>query len=417
VFDKLAGVFRSLEAIRFGLLILLVVIFPFNFTTNFIVLPLLSLFLVIVANRTHFSLKIFSISTKGLWLCAIFLIHLLWFAPYIFKTGSFRYLEKMLPFLLFPLMISSTRLEKGRIGVLAKFFIWAVLASYILSLFAAIYHYFYSVPRWGRPTDFFFHEQFTEGLIGIHPTYYSLMGCLATLFAFHYFNRWIKYLIIIVLSIFILLIDAKITVIVQLLLISWLFLKDLYVGITWRKVGIAAVVLVLIGLAINMTSSIYDYPHRRLAVNLNAQWDRSYAPDINDGDGGFVVRMAIWRSAFEVIKNRYIVGVGLGNEEEYLVNEYRKTNVSFLIDNSFNAHNQLLSYFISTGLFGVVLLGVWWIPSLRDAIRGRSLLYFEFFAIILLVGLTESLFTRVMGVAIFAFFNTLLVLKVVNYDK
>ncbi|HMG88734.1 MAG TPA: O-antigen ligase family protein [Chryseolinea sp.] len=314
-------------------------------------------------------------------------------------------------------MISSTRLEKGRIGVLAKFFIWAVLASYILSLFAAIYHYFYSVPRWGRPTDFFFHEQFTEGLIGIHPTYYSLMGCLATLFAFHYFNRWIKYLIIIVLSIFILLIDAKITVIVQLLLISWLFLKDLYVGITWRKVGIAAVVLVLIGLAINMTSSIYDYPHRRLAVNLNAQWDRSYAPDINDGDGGFVVRMAIWRSAFEVIKNRYIVGVGLGNEEEYLVNEYRKTNVSFLIDNSFNAHNQLLSYFISTGLFGVVLLGVWWIPSLRDAIRGRSLLYFEFFAIILLVGLTESLFTRVMGVAIFAFFNTLLVLKVVNYDK
>lgn len=417
MFDKLAGVFRSLEAIRFGLLILLVVIFPFNFTTNFIVLPLLSLFLVIVANRTHFSLKIFSISTKGLWLCAIFLIHLLWFAPYIFKTGSFRYLEKMLPFLLFPLMISSTRLEKGRIGVLAKFFIWAVLASYILSLFAAIYHYFYSVPRWGRPTDFFFHEQFTEGLIGIHPTYYSLMGCLATLFAFHYFNRWIKYLIIIVLSIFILLIDAKITVIVQLLLISWLFLKDLYVGITWRKVGIAAVVLVLIGLAINMTSSIYDYPHRRLAVNLNAQWDRSYAPDINDGDGGFVVRMAIWRSAFEVIKNRYIVGVGLGNEEEYLVNEYRKTNVSFLIDNSFNAHNQLLSYFISTGLFGVVLLGVWWIPSLRDAIRGRSLLYFEFFAIILLVGLTESLFTRVMGVAIFAFFNTLLVLKVVNYDK
>jgi hypothetical protein len=35
------------------------------------------------------------------------------------------------------------------------------VASYTLSLFAAIYHYFYSIPRWGRATDFFFHEQFT----------------------------------------------------------------------------------------------------------------------------------------------------------------------------------------------------------------------------------------------------------------
>ena len=417
MFDKLAAMFRSLEAIRFGLLVMLVVIIPYNLTTNFIVLPLLSLFLVIVANRTNLSFRIFRISTTGLWLCAIFVIHLLWFAPYIFKTWSFGYIEKTLPFLLFPLMISSTSLGKEKIGVLAKFFIWAVLISYFLSLFAAIYHYFYSVPRWGRPTDFFFHEQFTEGLIGIHPTYYSLMGSLATLFAFHYLNRWIKYLIIIVLSIFILLIDAKITVVVQLLLVAWLFVRDLYVGITWAKVGIVTLILVLIGVTINMTSSIYDYPHRRLVVNLNASWDRSNASDINAGDTGIVVRMAIWRSSFEVIKNHFIVGVGLGNEEEHLVNEYRKNNVSFLVDNNFNAHNQLLSYFISTGLFGVLLLAGWWIPCLRDAIHGRSLMYFEFFAIILLVGLTESLFTRVMGVAIFSVFNTLLVLKFVNNDK
>jgi O-antigen ligase len=409
--------FRSLEAIRFGLLALLVAVIPLNVTWIFIVLPLLSLFLVIVANRTNLSFRIFRISAKGLALCAIFFIHLLWFAPYIFKTWSFGYIEKTLPFILFPLMISSTPVEKEKVGALAKFFVWAVLASYMLSLVAAIYHYFYSVPRWGRATDFFFHEQFTDGLLGIHPTYYGLMGTLATLFAFHYFSKWMKYLAMIVLSIFSLLIDAKIIVIVQLMLLAWLFLKDLYVGITWRKIGIVILVLALIAVAIKMTSSIYDYPHRKLVVNLNALWERSYAPDINDADGGMVIRMAVWRSAFEVIRDHYVVGVGLGNEEEYLVNEYRRNNVSFLVDNSFNAHNQLLSYFISTGLFGVTLLTLWWLPCLRDAIRGRSLLYFEFFAIILLVGLTESLFIRVTGVAIFSFFNTLLVLNFVNNDK
>jgi O-antigen ligase len=417
VFDKLTVMFKSLEVIRFGLLVMLAVILPFNFTTNFIVLPLLSLFLLIVANRTNFSFRIFRVSEKALWLCAIFLIHMLWFAPYIFKTWSFSYVEKALPFLLFPLMISSTPLEKEKIGVLVRFFIWAVLASYILSLVAAIYNYFYSVPRWGRASDFFFHEQFTKGLFRLHPTYYSLMGSLATLFAFYFFHKRIRYIIILVLSIFILLIDARITVVVQVLLVAWLFVKDLYAGITWRKVGIVTVALVLIGLGINMTSSIYDYPHRRLVVNLNTMWERSYALDINDGDGGIVVRMAIWRSAFEVIKHNYLAGVGLGNEKEYLVNEYNKNNISFLAENRFNAHNQLLSYLISMGLIGVLLLTSWWLPCLRDAIQGRSLKYFEFFAIIIVVGLTESLFTRVTGVAIFSFFNSLLVLKVLNNDK
>jgi hypothetical protein len=121
VFDKLTVMFKSLEVIRFGLLVMLAVILPFNFTTNFIVLPLLSLFLLIVANRTNFSFRIFRVSEKALWLCAIFLIHMLWFAPYIFKTWSFSYVEKALPFLLFPLMISSTPLEKEKIGVLIGF--------------------------------------------------------------------------------------------------------------------------------------------------------------------------------------------------------------------------------------------------------------------------------------------------------
>ena len=418
MFAKFRSIFTSLEAVRFGLLIMLVVIFPFNFTTNFIVLPLLSLFLLVVKNRTNLSLKILGMSSKGLWLTVIFFIHFVWFAPYMFTTWSAGYIEKTLPFILFPLMISSTPLDKEKVKIISRFFIWAVLTSYILSLMAAIYNYNYSVPRWGRPSDFFFHEQFTEGLIGIHPTYYSLMGVISSLFAFHFLgSRLRSFIIIIILTFFILLIDAKITVVVQVVLIIWLLVRNLAGGITLRKIGIAIVVLVLTWITINMTSSIYDYPHRRIAVNLRSSWERSYALDINDGDGGIVTRMAIWRSAFEVIRNNYVVGVGLGNEKEHLVREYEKTNIAFLINNKFNAHSQPLSYLISTGILGSLLLCSWWIPNFRDAIRIGSLTYFEFIGIILMVGLTESLFSRVLGVAIFAFFNALLVLKFVNNDK
>lgn len=417
MFSKIKGIFKSLEEFRFGLLVMLVVILPFHFTTNFIVLPLLSLFLVVVQNRKNFSLRIFSVSSKGLWLTLIFFIHLVWFAPNMFTTWSAGYIEKTLPFILFPLMISATPLDKEKATVIIRFFVTAVLTSYLLSLLAAIYHYHYSVPRWGRPSDFFFHEQFTDGLIGIHPTYYSLMGILSTLFAFHFLDKRVKYFVIIIFTIFILLIDAKITVIVQLCVIAWLFLKEMAAGLTLRKIGIASVVLILIAITINTTSSIYDYPHRRLAVNLDELWQRSYAPDINDADGGIVIRMAVWRSAFDVISDHFLFGVGLGNEVEHLIVEYRKHNTSFLFDNRFNAHSQFLSYLVGMGLFGLLLLTAWWIPCFRDAIRARSVLYFEFIAVILIVGLTESLFYRVLGVAIFTFFNTLLVLKFVNNDK
>lgn len=380
------------------------------------VLPLLSLFLTVVLSQQPVSSKTLRISNNGYLLTILFVIHLLWFVRGIIETKSFSYLEKTLPFLLFPLMISSTRLDKEKLRTVLTTFIYTLIVSYVLTLAVAIYNYFYSIPRWGRASDFFFHEQFTNGLFGIHPTYYGLLGCLATLFAFKFLKQWYCYLVVLILTIFIVLINARITLLIQFLLIISFLLKYLVHDFSIKKVVLTIMIFILLIGFVQVTNSIYDYPHRKMFLDIKASWDRSYASDISEGDGGLVTRFAIWRGAIEIIKSNALFGVGLGSEKEFLSREFKRKNSTYLAEFPNNAHNQVLSYLISVGLIGFILLIFFFLILLKDAYSKKCWFYFEFLSIFFIVSLTESVFTRDLGVSIFAYFNTLLILKYVNND-
>ena len=380
------------------------------------VLPLLSLFLTVVLSQQPVSSKTLRISNNGYLLTILFVIHLLWFVRGIIETKSFSYLEKTLPFLLFPLMISSTRLDKEKLRTVLTTFIYTLIVSYVLTLAVAIYNYFYSIPRWGRASDFFFHEQFTNGLFGIHPTYYGLLGCLATLFAFKFLKQWYCYLVVLILTIFIVLINARITLLIQFLLIISFLLKYLVHDFSIKKVVLTIMIFILLIGFVQVTNSIYDYPHRKMFLDIKASWDRSYASDISEGDGGLVTRFAIWRGAIEIIKSNALFGVGLVSEKEFLSREFKRKNSTYLAEFPNNAHNQVLSYLISVGLIGFILLIFFFLILLKDAYSKKCWFYFEFLSIFFIVSLTESVFTRDLGVSIFAYFNTLLILKYVNND-
>ncbi len=407
---------KSLNQTKVFLTLLLGVILPFDVPAIYI-LPLLSLFLTVVIREENLSLKSLRISKNGFFLTVLFAIHLMWFAPTILKSNSFSYLEKMLPLLLFPLMISSTRIDKQKLRTILAWFIYALVCSYMLSLLVAVYNYFYSVPRWGRASDFFFHEQFTSGLFNIHPTYYGLLGCLATLFAFQFSTKWYRFLIVFILTVFIVLINARITLLIQILLILSFLVKYLSQGVTGRKLLITGVFILVMLSLIQITNSIYDYPHRKMLLDLKASWTRSYASDISEGDGGLVTRFAIWRGAIEVIKNNPLLGVGLDNEKEYLASEFKKNDITYLIQFPNNAHNHLLSYLIGMGVLGVILLALFFFIVLREPYSKKCWFYFEILAIFLIVGMTESLFNRDLGISIFAYFYTLLFLKYVKDDQ
>ncbi len=406
---------RLLNRTKHILILLVGVSLAFELSAIYI-LPSVSVLLTAIVGRETISVSKLSVSKKGYSLTILFGIHLLWFTPTIIETKSFSYLEKMLPFLLFPLMISSTRVDKEKLSLILTTFIYTLLASYAITFVIAIYNYFYSIPRWGRASDFFFHEQFTYGSFGVHPTYYGLLGCLATLFTFQFLKSGYRFLIVLLLTFFIVLINARITMLIQILLIISFLLKYVFQGFSVKKIVITTLVFIMMIGFIQVTNSIYDYPHRKMFLDVRASWERSYAPDVSEGDGGLVTRFAIWRGAIKVIEKNFLLGVGLDNEKEHLAREFKKNNATYLIQIQNNAHNQFLSYMIGTGIIGVILLCAFFLIILKNAYSKQCWFYFEFVAIFFIVSMTESIFNRDLGVSIFAFFNTLLFLKYVNND-
>lgn len=349
---------------------------------------------------------------------AFFALHLIWALPYFLEHRSFSIFEKYLPLLFFPLTLASLNIDKPKIKWIVHGFIFSIIVSYTLSLITAAYRYFHTPPPWGRPSDFFFHEQFSEGLFGLHPTYYSLLGCLATLLAFYTIdNKRRRMLIILIVTFFILLLNAKITLLLQIVIVFYEYTREFYKQYRTKGILLGVLSLCIIFFSIRIVNSIYDYPHRKLIVDLNLAWLRSSEKNISDADGGFVSRMAIWRHSVDVIGDNLLLGVGLGYERDFLLEKYKQASVPFLIEYSFDSHNQILSYLITFGILGFVpllFLGGSWLTS---ATRTKNWLYLKFLMIFFVCCLTESLLNRLAGVSIFAFFNSLLSLNIFDKDE
>ncbi len=72
-------------------------------------------------------------------------------------------------------------------------------------------------------------------------------------------------------------------------------------------------------------------------------------------------RLLIYKISFDILKDNYIKGVGVGNYKilygkyqiDYFKNGQYSTKELLLADNSVNAFNDYLQFFIETGLIGL----------------------------------------------------------------
>lgn len=115
-------------------------------------------------------------------------------------------------------------------------------------------------------------------------------------------------------------------------------------------------------------------------------------------------RLAEWLCASDVIKEHPIIGTGLGDNHEALMQAYRDREFLNGLEHRFNAHNQYLETTIATGFIGLILLLLYlWGYGQMAYKQGDFLLLscLLFFAISML---TESMLERVWAVNLLAIF-------------
>jgi O-antigen ligase len=114
------------------------------------------------------------------------------------------------------------------------------------------------------------------------------------------------------------------------------------------------------------------------------------------------IRMGVYKCAYEVIKNEWIWGYGIGDSQRVLNFCYSyESNV--LLKNRFNSHNQYLDVFIKTGIFGLVIFIYFLFMNFKKARENQNRLATFVLGFFCILFFTENILSRQSGVILFFF--------------
>jgi O-antigen ligase len=175
-----------------------------------------------------------------------------------------------------------------------------------------------------------------------------------------------------------------------------------------RMLGIGLSAAIVGGLLLIM----FLIPETKMRLEkMQSQMDETYS---NEAPNSVTLRKVIWESAFEIISEHWLTGVGTGDANNELKIRYREKHLTWPLNDNLNAHNQYLQTAIAIGISGLLVLVASFIAGFRVSVIRKEYLYAVFLALFILCIITECMLEEEAGVVFFAYFNSLLANKALN---
>jgi O-antigen ligase len=244
-----------------------------------------------------------------------------------------------------------------------------------------------------------FFEQVTQGgnyFFGefispfIHNTYYGMYLSLGVAVAFALLrlaNRRILIVPIVLMLITLVFVDSRgamISFALAVLIASTTMIKRKYVVV---------IAIILLGI-------IYISPRTNLLIKDLRQTVNNLNYNTTESAG---LRLIIWRSSFEVIKENFLAGVGTGDSEAAMLEKTKVSN-KLAYESHLNAHNQFLETTMTHGIVGLLLILALLGYPLYVCFKYRDWLFMVFILIVSGNMLFESIFQTFSGLMFFSFF-------------
>lgn len=121
-------------------------------------------------------------------------------------------------------------------------------------------------------------------------------------------------------------------------------------------------------------------------------------------------RLEYWKTAWQIIKRNYFLGVGTGDVQLAFDKQYEIQNSPLLPENRLRAHNTYLTSWISFGVFGLMLFLWMNLAFLIKHWKAKSFIPTMFILVALCTFFIEDTLETQMGVTFFAFFYGLFIL-------
>lgn len=361
-------------------------------------------------NYTEINLRGFYKLNKLHFLVVLFLILLVGMSYSTDLEQAQNDIVRHLSYILLPLIfLTSKPFTKKESDTVIKTYIYALTVFFIICLFNAIYRQV-KFSNQGGPFNwyFFYRYDFLE-IFKHHPTYVSMYVLLSISYVLDKGKKLFKkkgivifLLIIQVLSI--VLFGSRIGYIILLLMLLIYSYKNLKIKpkklrIKQGLISLTAIISLLIvswNIPIVKERIQFTFGYQQEYKFNNKELIKNKTPEEQG-------RLLIWEDAFELIKERPLLGYGTGSQRKILYQKYKEKGHLLFLKNKYNAHSTYLELLLIGGailLFMYLLtLGV----LLYQGNKRKDTVLISFFLIISLTGLTETVFLA-QGIVFFSFF-------------
>lgn len=305
-------------------------------------------------------------------------------------------IESKLLFLIGSLIIIANQFSQNQILKFLKFYVIGINLSliYLMGMCFINYRETLIIPKY---IDF---------SILMHPTYFSFCLLIAGIIILEFHNKIInnsffKIVLLIFISIGIILTDSKAGLICYF--ITLIFFSVKYILKLKLKVKIIVFCLSIFAslfLVNQLSKSRFTELFSQLQTTNKFN---NYTGSYNSTE----IRIIIWRSAKNVIKENLIMGTGTGDIKDELIKQFKKTNFINGIEKEYNFHNQFLQII---GTFGIILgfpLILIYLKMFYNLIKEKKM-FFSFLTLMFIINfLFESFLETKAGIETFVIFNTI----------
>lgn len=412
-FKYISAVVGNLSFSDYALMLFLL-LYPFNIKLSLISLA----FHFILTIRTNYKGFYFSLS-KEIWLItacvAFYLLHVISLVYSLNFHNGLKDVETKFGFFVFPVLALIFPRTSSQRKLFINAFVFSFTFASLVCILRSLINYLQSFDA-----SVLFYDQFS---FLMHPTYFTMY--LATALVFHFYlcysqeradffikSEILKYTIGTVLLTAIFLTSSRAGIIIAVssaaLILSGKMIKAVIVPIkTIFIYGIVSIFLILIILA---GSARFSIIFNELSGKSNIENEDKHAP-VDENPVGH--RLILMKAAYKIAM-KHPFGVGAGDVQDVLVEEYKSIGYEKAVIVRYNPHNQYLQTAVALGLPGLFSLLVIFVVLMRSltSLGSGKLLFFVGF-ILALNGLFESVFEVQRGVL----FLTIILAFIMKIDR
>jgi len=317
-----------------------------------------------------------------------------------YKKEALNLVEIAIPYMLLSLayISASSSLKERALKVIPSGLISGVVVSLLYLLVLTVIR-FYKVEDDSFLTIFsheFTYYKFIEP-ISTHPTYYAVWILIANYFVFT--SKILKTPIkMILLTLFFIGLFFTMSRVALFLYALQIFAIFFYLSKKGKIIyGVGVLGFLLIGIYLYNYQLRNFYVLQRLSIEL--AWDTN--PDNTESEINNRVaddsRIARWSAIWESIKEKPVLGYGVGSERAVLDKAYKDHGLEISVDRKYNSHNQYLFYLVEQGMVGLFLVLSFFGTNIAMAFKRRDFFLISFILGIMMVFVFENYMYRSMG--------------------